>query len=251
MFEQKIDVKTSSKDYNKKKIAERYVNLTNDVGLWKSEAYVFDRFVAKQNKILDIGCGAGRTTFGLFAEGYTNIEGADTSKVLISKAKAIAKSKKMKIKFYVDDALALDAKNETFDVVLFSYNGLMTIPKNENRLFAVSEIARVLKPNGLFIFTTHDRDDYEKDAKWWKLEKIKFDNGLADNRLVEFGDRIIEQNGEELFVHIPSTKEVYYLLDRCGFDCIYTKMRWDICATPEIEKELFGECRFFVAKKRG
>ena len=251
MFEPKIDINTSIKDYNKKNIVERYVSLAEDIGLWKSEEYVFERFVPKNSKILDVGCGAGRTTVGLFKMGYKNIEGIDRSKNLLSHAKKLAKERNAQIKFYVDDALALDAQNETFDAVLFSYNGLMTIPKFENRLFAVSEIARVLKPGGLFVFTTHDREDFEQDKNFWKEEKLRFENGTQDKRLIEFGDRIIEEANEELFIHIPNTKEVYALLNDCGFDCIFTKMRWDICATPEKEKELFGECRFFVAKKRG
>lgn len=251
MFEPKVDVKSSEKGYTKSNIIKRYVGLVTDVGLWKSEQYVFEKFLEKQSKILDVGCGAGRTTFGLFERGFKNIEGVDASKKLIAHAKKLAKQKSEPINFYVDDALALDAANESFDAVVFSYNGLMTIPGSDKRAYAVSEIARVLRPGGLFVFTTHDREDSFQDKLFWKQEKLRFENGTNDKRLTEFGDRIIEEAGEELFVHIPTTKEVYSLLDKCGFDCIWTKMRWDICATPDKEKELFGECRFFVAKKRG
>ena len=250
MFEPKIDIESTINEYNSSKVVDKYVFLVENIGLWKSEKYIFERFVEKNSKILDVGCGAGRTTFGLFDSGYVNIVGVDTSKKLIAKAKAIAKKNKVDIKFHVDNALAFSYENESFDVVLFSYNGLMTIPKYENRLFAVNEIARVLKPGGLFIFTTHDRDNDEKYKQFWKEEKLRFENGTRNKRLLEFGDRITEENGQEMFVHIPDIKEVYSLLDMGGFDCIYTKMRWDICATPEKEKELFGECRFFVAKKR-
>ena len=251
MFEPKVDVESSEKDYSKKKIVDRYVGLAENVGLWKSEEYVFEKFISPQNKILDVGCGAGRTTFGLFERGFVNIEGVDASKKLIVAAKKLARKNNLPINFYVDDALALDAANESFDAVIFSYNGLMTIPGRDKRVYAVSEIARVLRPGGLFVFTTHDRDDRFQDKLFWKEEKLRFENNTYDKRLTEFGDRIIEEAEEELFVHIPTTKEVYSLLDKCGFDCIWTKMRWDICATPEIEKELFGECRFFVARKRG
>ena len=250
IFEQKIDIKSSANKYNNKNVARRYVHLAKDVGLWKSEEFVIKKFVPIEAKILDVGCGAGRTTFGLYELGYHNIEGVDTSKQLISNAKKLAVKNNMPIKFYIDNVLALDAENESIDAVIFSYNGLMTIPGDKNRLFAVGEIARVLRPGGIFIFTTHDRDNNEDLAEWWKEEKKKWENGTNDPRLVEFGDKFVVEEGEELFVHIPTIKEVYSLLNSCGFDCVYTKMRWDICATPNVEKTEFGECRFFVAKKR-
>ena len=249
-FEPKVDIKLSEKQYENKNVVRRYVYLATDVGLWKSEEFVCNKFLNKDNKILDIGCGAGRTTFGLYELGYKNIEGVDASKTLIKTAKKLAKEKNMPIKFYVDDALALDAKNESYDAVIFSYNGLMTIPGSRNRLLAVGEIARVLKKGGIFIFTTHDRENNEDTKEWWREEKHRWENGTQDSKLLEYGDRIVFEEGEELFVHMPTIKEVYSILDTCGFDCVYTKMRWDICATPDVEKKEFGECRFFVAKKR-
>lgn len=247
--QQKINILRAKEDYSNKNVANQYQMFTKEIGLWASEEFVFNKFVQKQASVLDVGCGAGRTTFGLYKLGYTNIRGVDVSKRLIKMAKSNAKDLKTPINFDVMDAMALKFQSNSFDAVLFSYNGLMTIPKKENRQMAVNEISRVLKPGGMFIFTTHDRENGTQYSEFWKEEKLKWENNTQDPRLYEFGDRLVSEAGEELFVHIPNLKEVYSLLAAAGLKCVFTKMRWDICATPKIEKDVFGECRFFVAKK--
>lgn len=248
-IETKIYVDRAKKDYSNKNVAKRYVAIAKEIGLWKSEEFVFSKYLKTTDIILDIGCGAGRTTLGLYNLGYKNIVGIDVTKALIKEAKNIAKEQNADISYYVDDAMALDFNDNSFDAVVFSYNGLMTIPGKENREIAIKEISRVLRPNGLFIFTTHDRENDEKWKWFWKEEQQRWESGTQDSRLVEYGDRIVEEAGEELFVHVPTIKEVYSLLAKGGLKVVSTKMRWDICATPKIEKETFGECRFFVAKK--
>jgi SAM-dependent methyltransferase len=46
-------------------------------------------------------------------------------------------------------------EDRSFDFVLFSYNGLDYV-SHEDRLVALSEIARVCRPGGLFLFSTHN-----------------------------------------------------------------------------------------------
>ena len=251
VIEPKVYIDRAKKDYSSKEVASRYIRLAEEVGLWKSEAFVFEKFVNKDSLILDVGCGAGRTTFGLFELGYRNIVGVDVSKTLVSEAKKRSKQQKIGIVFDVQNVMNLKFRDNSFDVVLFSYNGLMTIPGRENREIAMKEIARVLKSNGLFVFTTHDREADKNFLDFWKNEEKKWKSGTEDKRLLEFGDRFVQENGKQLFVHFPNTKEVYSLCAKTGFAVKFTKMRWDICATPQIEKENFGECRFFVAQKTG
>ena len=45
------------------------------MGLWESERLLMDKYVSRDGAVLDIGCGAGRTTFGLYGEGYRDING--------------------------------------------------------------------------------------------------------------------------------------------------------------------------------
>lgn len=249
LFEEKVDLNRAKKDYSTPKSIQKYRNLAQNYGLWKSESIVIKKFLNKEALVLDIGCGAGRTTFGLYELGYKNLLGVDISKKLIKQAKAIAKSKNIKIKFEVGNCLILNYGNNSFDAVFFSYNGLMTIPGYHNRMKAVSEINRVLKENGIFIFTTHDRNQNPDRINEWRQEKKKWLNGTQDQRYFDFGDKFVNDNGQELFLHIPDTKEVYSMLTKNNFEILYTKSRSEICPVPEHEKKEFGECRFFVAKK--
>ena len=47
-----------------------YVEAVTTVGLWESERLLMGRYVPQNGAVLDIGCGAGRTTFGLYEAGY-------------------------------------------------------------------------------------------------------------------------------------------------------------------------------------
>ncbi len=108
----------------------------------------------KGKKVLDIGCGCGRTTINLYRMGYEVI-GIDISKEMIGQAKKNFKD----IPFLVMSACDLKFKDNYFDNILFSLNGIDYIFPKQKRLKALKEIYRVLKPNGVFIFSSHN--------SWW------------------------------------------------------------------------------------
>lgn len=104
-----------------------------------------------KGKILDLGCGTGRTTKFIHDQGY-DVIGVDIVKNMID----LARKKFPKIKFEVGDAANLKFKSGEFDVVFFSFNGLDYIFPEVKRIYAIKEIERVLKPGGIFIFSSHD-----------------------------------------------------------------------------------------------
>ena len=104
--------------------------------------------------VLDVGCGGGRTTAVLQALSghYT---GLDYSLPMIEACQAQYPD----VTFVHGDASQMSMLDAAqFEFVLFSFNGIdcMSHPK---RLLALAEIYRVLKPGGLFVFSTHNRDD--------------------------------------------------------------------------------------------
>jgi SAM-dependent methyltransferase len=101
--------------------------------------------------VLDLGCGAGRTTRFLHEQG-AEVIGVDISRALIDAAQFHAPD----IQFQVGDASRLDFEDASFDVVVFSFNGLDCIYPKRKRLEALAEINRVLQPGGYFIFSHHN-----------------------------------------------------------------------------------------------
>jgi ubiquinone/menaquinone biosynthesis C-methylase UbiE len=72
----------------------------------------------------DIGCGAGRTTFGLYDIGYHHIIGVDLSEKMVSAAKKIAHVKGVEISFMTENACALSFDTESFDAVIYAPKSL-------------------------------------------------------------------------------------------------------------------------------
>ena len=245
----KLNLENTKNEYSIEARVNEYVSYTEKIGLWQSERIVFGKYFSATNKILDIGCGTGRTTFGLYDIGYHCITGADLSDKMVAAAKRIAHDKGIDISFVAENACALSFDAESFDAVLFSANGIMTIPAKEMRQKAFHEIHRVLKPGGMFIFTTHDIND-PRYLAYWNGERIKWANGEQDKRLLEYGDLIFsEPNADNCFVHIPLDGEVEAYMKESGFHLVYSELRENICEEkPEVLK-ISTDCRFWVVQK--
>jgi SAM-dependent methyltransferase len=133
-------------------------------GLFESEAVILDRLRPELigKRLLDIGIGAGRTTPFLL-EISTDYTGIDYSAPLVDRARN---------KFELNSIFQCDARDmrrfhdKSFDFVLFSFNGLDCI-SHEGRLKAVAEVNRVLKPGGIFMFSSHNRSYRNLEWERW------------------------------------------------------------------------------------
>lgn len=75
-----------------------------------------------------------------------------------------------KLKFIVGDATGLELENEYYDVVV-SFSTIDHIPGKENRVKAISEMCRVLKPGGYLIVTVPNRWDLYYSYRSNKLQR--------------------------------------------------------------------------------
>lgn len=120
-------------------------------GLQAVEQYLFERYITPASRMLDIGIGGGRTTAYLNAV-VADYVGIDYSAAMVAAARE---------KFPQLDIRHLDATNlaglaaDRFDAVVFSFNGIDYIPRDQDRAQCLREVWRVLKPQGIFIFSTH------------------------------------------------------------------------------------------------
>jgi ubiquinone/menaquinone biosynthesis C-methylase UbiE len=102
--------------------------------------------------VLDVACGEGHLSRKLAesVKGKIQITGIDASKTLIEIAKKRNKTFSDCLEFRVGDASRMDqVPSNTFDIVICNM-ALMFIKQYEE---AIREVARVLKPRGMFIFS--------------------------------------------------------------------------------------------------
>ena len=128
------------------------------------QAERFSKYVEKNDLIIDVGCGYGRTLNELYQSGYTNLLGFDISDKMIERGRKQYPYLNLKLK--KDDSIELQDNNADA-VILF---GVLTciVDDNEQRKI-LQEIKRILKPNGIlyvndFLLNSDDRNTerYEK-----------------------------------------------------------------------------------------
>lgn len=100
--------------------------------------------ISAPSHVLDLCCGQGTLTAEIAKHGHS-VTGLDFSKAMLN----IARSKSPEIEFLEGDAQALPFADNSFDAVTCNF-GIMHIPDQDK---ALSEVTRVLKPNGLFSMT--------------------------------------------------------------------------------------------------
>jgi ubiquinone/menaquinone biosynthesis C-methylase UbiE len=230
--------------------APLYADATKKIGLWQSEKYAFEKYFSQDDKILDIGCGTGRTTFSLYKQGFRKITGFDLTPAMLQEARKISREENLDIPFILGDATDLPFNNSSFDKAIFTFNGLMQIPQRKNRILALKEINRVLVPDGIFIFTTHDRDRNENYLNFWEQEEMIWCEGKQDDRLYEFGD--IFTSGKTLqkdtFLHIPNQREVFDCLNEAGFTVLESFYRSELFHESDDVITFSSDCRFWIVK---
>lgn len=112
-----------------------------------------NRQLLRDSHVLDIGVGAGRTTPLLEPTSKSYI-GADYSAPLVE----AARKRFPNVTFKVGDARSMPwVPAGSIDVVVFSFNGIDTMSRRDRDL-VVAESARILRPGGWFLFSSHNQD---------------------------------------------------------------------------------------------
>jgi 2-polyprenyl-6-hydroxyphenyl methylase/3-demethylubiquinone-9 3-methyltransferase len=104
-----------------------------------------------QIKVLDVGCGGGFLSNPLAKAGYL-VTGVDTSKESLRVAQTYDTTNSV---IYLEaDAYKLPFPDQSFDVV----TAMDFLEHVEHPELVIKEVSRLLKPNGLFIFHTFNRN---------------------------------------------------------------------------------------------
>jgi ubiquinone/menaquinone biosynthesis C-methylase UbiE len=161
--------------YNRHSVAQSWYSEV----LQQPEVHLFIKYGAEitGRSVLDIGCGAGRTSFFL-ARVAGEYVGADFAASMID----VCRARFAGVRFEVCDVRDMIAfSSASFDTVIFSFNGLDCVD-HAGRLSGLREVHRVLKPGGLFVFSSHNRryDAAIRSPKLkWKLNPYRMVRSLV------------------------------------------------------------------------
>jgi SAM-dependent methyltransferase len=101
-------------------------------------------------RVLDVGCGAGREAIG-FARAGLSVVGIDLAPAMIALAAERARAAQLTIELAVAEPLTLPASVGQFDAVYFSPGIYAHIPGRERRVRTLARLRERLAPGGLIV----------------------------------------------------------------------------------------------------
>ncbi|MEM7467871.1 MAG: class I SAM-dependent methyltransferase [Pseudomonadota bacterium] len=133
------------------KIAEKYANKpVSDEVTYQRKLTETQEFLNEGMRVLEFGCGTGTTAIH-HAPHVAHIDAIDISENMLNIGRSKAEHAKISnITFSRGTLHDFGADSESLDAVL----GLNVIHLLPNRREVIAEVARILKPGGLFISTT-------------------------------------------------------------------------------------------------
>ena len=148
----------SRREYDAPGIPESYARNTK---LLKAEEHILSYLIdeIKDKAILDIGVGAGRTVPYLSAH-TANYTGIDYSENMLKQCRAKYRNARLLL---CDARDMVTFADEAFDTVFSCFN-VIDDADHEDRNRILKEVRRVLKRNGVFVFSTHNLDSNRRSA---------------------------------------------------------------------------------------
>ncbi len=118
-------------------------------------------------RLLDVGCGGGLLAMK-FAEAGAMVTGVDLSASSVAAGLRHARREKLQIDFAAARGESLPFADGEFDAVVSS-DFLEHVPDLDN---VIAEVARVLRPAGLFLYETVNRTLRARLVTVWLLERV-------------------------------------------------------------------------------
>ena len=236
--------------YEDPTVVARYTSLE----LWPSEETLILDHVPDEARILDLGCGAGRTTIPM-AEMGLEVVGVDISRTMVDLAAQQAQLVGQPIGLAVMDAMTLGFADGSFDVAVYSYNGLELIPGREGKRVVIAEIGRVLRSGGCFIFSSHSLFALNRFAPLRLLSFLKLCAGRVAGvpvRELELGERFADEEDEEVkYLQVLPPSVLKRMLRQCGFRLVRfnTRRRIETNRRFRFPGHFEDGERFYVARK--
>jgi ubiquinone/menaquinone biosynthesis C-methylase UbiE len=156
---------------NKEKVKKSFEKIYSGYASWYDEYYkewmknstnnVLNQIIIPENPTcIDLGCGTGISTFELVkaCKNKGRFYGIDISQKMIDQAIKANHEKRQKVIFKKGDAENILFPDEMFDLVLCN----MSFTYFPDKLKALSEVYRVLKYGGQYVFTYNGGPSYKE-----------------------------------------------------------------------------------------
>lgn len=232
--------------YNMAEVVRHYASLDY---LTSCEAVLFYAFLQDGMRVLDLGVGGGRTTpyLSSIARRYV---GVDYAEEMI----AGCRRKFPNLEFETANAADLSLfSDESFEAVIMAFNGIDYVIPDESRFCCLREIKRVLTPNGVLIFSSHNPKAILVPPSWNRQRLEELARNVTGSlpvvcrpllRLLTLLRAVVAfaQASASSFVRaarrVPT--RAFWTGEGYVFDSAHGGL-WTHCATPErVEREVCG-----------
>ncbi len=163
----------------------------------------------KGKRVLEIGCGGAQCSIA-FAKQGAKVSAIDISEEQLKFAKALAAKNRVKINFYQGDIKSLRQIRSGSQDVVFSAFALLYV---DDLPACFREVKRVLKKNGVFVFSVDHPFHKIVDSKKLKLKGSYFKTG-------KFVDEGARKDGSKyrFVMYCHTVGGIYNALKAAGFD---------------------------------
>ena len=127
------------------------------------------QWLTPESRILDYGCGYGRTLGQLSESGYQNLIGFDPAPAMV----ASARQRFPTIRFEEIGSTHLPVADASVDATLL-FSVLTCVPTDDGQRAIVEEVGRVLKPGGLFYISDLWLQTDERNLERYNRDQTKY-----------------------------------------------------------------------------
>ncbi len=222
--------------FDSDEIISRYKNDKQHIK--RGERRILSRVVSADDRVLELGCGEGRVT-----EYLQQLCGSLTAVDVAPGMVSAAAERSLEAEFGVADASTLPFEDDTFDCVIFPFNGIDNVSPIERRQQTLREVRRVLRPGGHFVYTTHNKFWLPiNPLKWWSYLTTHLLNGNVSR---QYRETSLTEGSEEFtfYQFYADPRREQQRLRDAGFDVLAVEDESDSRLLKYIEPWLYYVCR--------